>query len=549
MESRKAEALSARRARLAGWLIFAFFLSLYLLTARGRITVIDGLTRPQVTAQIVERGRLSLPSDWPHAWPGKKQGNLYSYYGLGQSLVGLPLYLIGRAGARLLPQSDPRIITELAYSFLNCFMAAALCAVFFSFCLQLGYSRQTAFSITLLLGLGTILWQHSKDSFEQPQEALLGLTGVMFAHRGLRLNRRGPLWWSGFFFGAGLLTRESAFFFFAPALIYLLAEGSRRRKASSAEAAVGEAGGLGAGLAAAGACLGGAVVFLLVMGGYNALRSGSPFLGGYGMTGHFRQFSTPLLRGLAGLLISPGRGLLEYDPVLLLALIFPVSFSLFWQRTKALGALFLVIGMIYLLFYSRFRHWDGGLCWGPRYLLPIIPLALLPFAEVIERPSLLRGRTTLPGSTLPVRKVIVWLVVGISVVIQLSSVLVDHKIWFHEVAMRNQQGARIALNSNPINSPLLRQWQSLGRVLGLTRWEVPVAYLPQREEFCTGIDLWWLCWPAKNAERFRLAAAIILALSAMLFACFAAANQASPQTPANDKEAGTLSGDEDEPRP
>ncbi len=153
----------------AAWLVFAFFLCLYLLTARGRITVIDGLTRYEVTAQIVERGRLSLPTDWPHGLPGKQPGTFYSYYGLGQSLAGLPLYLLGRAAAGFMPQADPQVITELAYSFLNAFMAAGLCAVFFAFCLQLGYSTRTSILLTVALGLGTILWQHSKDSFEHPQ--------------------------------------------------------------------------------------------------------------------------------------------------------------------------------------------------------------------------------------------------------------------------------------------------------------------------------------------------------------------------------------------
>jgi len=373
-------------------------------------------------------------------------------------------------------------------------MAAGLCAVFFALCLQLGYARATALKLTLLLGFGTLLWAHSKDTFEHPQEAFFGLAGLLFAYRALKEERRRLYFIAGLCFGAALLTRESAIFFFLPTLIYLLAK-SRHFPMKA--------------LAAGGLCLLGVLPFALTMAWYNLARAGSPFIEGHQATGHFALFDCPLTRGLAGLLISPGKGLFEYNPVLLLLVIFPSCLLFFWRKRRGISLLFACISLCYLLLYARFRYWDGGLCWGPRYLLPIIPLLLLPLGEIFP-----------PGkSASRVRKAVVALLVGISVLIQLSSVLVDHQIWFYEAAMRNSRGENIAINSNPRNSPLLHQWLSLERVL--TGKELPE--LDRRiidnpsQDFCTGIDFWWLSPPPALGKAFSLGGAGLLALLLILF--------------------------------
>jgi hypothetical protein len=33
--------------------------------------------------------------------------------------------------------------------------------------------------------------------------------------------------------------------------------------------------------------------------------------------------------------------------------------------------------------YSIYAHWDGGICWGPRYVVPVLPLLLLPAGELL----------------------------------------------------------------------------------------------------------------------------------------------------------------------
>ncbi|MEM7127962.1 MAG: hypothetical protein AAF702_16630 [Chloroflexota bacterium] len=79
--------------------------------------------------------------------------------------------------------------------------------------------------------------------------------------------------------------------------------------------------------------------------------------------------------GLVGLLLSPGKGLLLVSPPVILGL---WGICVLWRRypqdTLALGGLIVT----FIVIYSTRRGWHGGACWGPRYLLPVLPL-MMPF--------------------------------------------------------------------------------------------------------------------------------------------------------------------------
>ena len=60
------------------------------------------------------------------------------------------------------------------------------------------------------------------------------------------------------------------------------------------------------------------LVAILLVGAYNAVRFGSPAETGYGETA--QAFTTPLYIGLYGLLLSPGKSVFLYAPILLAAI-------------------------------------------------------------------------------------------------------------------------------------------------------------------------------------------------------------------------------------
>lgn len=99
---------------------------------------------------------------------------------------------------------------------------------------------------------------------------------------------------------------------------------------------------------------------------YNEMRFGHVFM--FGQPWSFRLEAIP--EGMAGLLLSPGRGLIWYCPTMLLAGV------AFWKAKKSnwLNALLPVaIFAGYLLLHSLWTFWSGGWSWGPRFLLPAIP--------------------------------------------------------------------------------------------------------------------------------------------------------------------------------
>jgi len=75
--------------------------------------------------------------------------------------------------------------------------------------------------------------------------------------------------------------------------------------------------------------------------------------------------------GLAGLLWSPARGLIWWFPALLLA---PVGFVVLWRFHRRLAASIGLASIALFLSSGFWSVWWGGLDWGPRLMLPGIPV-------------------------------------------------------------------------------------------------------------------------------------------------------------------------------
>ncbi|MBN2304856.1 MAG: hypothetical protein JXQ72_10285, partial [Anaerolineae bacterium] len=104
---------------------------------------------------------------------------------------------------------------------------------------------------------------------------------------------------------------------------------------------------------------------------FNAQRFDDPLRFGYTGEG----FTTPPWKGLIGLLVSPGRGIFVYAPPLILSVILWPRF----RRTAPALAWFLAGSWaVALAFYGTWWAWHGGWCWGPRFLVPLLPLSCLP---------------------------------------------------------------------------------------------------------------------------------------------------------------------------
>jgi hypothetical protein len=124
---------------------------------------------------------------------------------------------------------------------------------------------------------------------------------------------------------------------------------------------------------------------------WNAHRFGDAFQLGYDwketIKGEPRPFGGSLLRGLAVLLVSPGKSIFLWAPCLLLAL-------KHMKEDRAIA----IAGAFGLLVFAKYMFPEGGYCHGPRHLVPILPLLLLPAARGFSRPALIA--TVILGASL-----------------------------------------------------------------------------------------------------------------------------------------------------
>jgi hypothetical protein len=89
----------------------------------------------------------------------------------------------------------------------------------------------------------------------------------------------------------------------------------------------------------------------------------------------------PLGAGLLSLLVSSGKGLLWYAPPVALAFVGVAPFV----RQHGVGAFLpLAASATYLLVFSSKGNWHGG-GWGPRYVVPMVPFALIASLPVLTR--------------------------------------------------------------------------------------------------------------------------------------------------------------------
>ena len=93
-----------------------------------------------------------------------------------------------------------------------------------------------------------------------------------------------------------------------------------------------------------------------------------------------------LAGGMAGFFFRWDKGLIFYAPALILALACWPRFV----RTAGATAWVLLGGIVpYFLLMSLWKEWHGGYCYGPRLILPLLPLA---FAALVTAPACLAAR-------------------------------------------------------------------------------------------------------------------------------------------------------------
>lgn len=331
-------------------LLFTVIVSVY---ALGGPTFLgyDGEIMYRVTESVGLRHSLQITDPLAHA------NEPYSWYGLGVSLLLLPLFGLGRLllhnGASLISLYEPSV-TALTAVALHSLLRA------------LGCAWRRSLILALSFAFGTMAWHYAGFLFSEPLVSLALTVALLALLRFRASGRRRWLAAAGVALAVALLARwDSLVLVVLPVTIYAAYQ-VWARPAHFQERSYR--------LLAYGIPIAGALVVNLM---YNAVRYGSPWSFGY--TPHL---TTPLLKGLYGLLLSPGAGLFVYVPLAALALL---GFPNLWRVRRAEAALIVALVMPRLLLYAQWTNWQGGATWGPRFLLPVVPLLLITIAFLPQR--------------------------------------------------------------------------------------------------------------------------------------------------------------------
>lgn len=356
--------------------ITLLLLALYLLSSSLRIDSGDGERMYRVSYSLVSGQGVAIPvelvnEDFIGPWGeltsaevlqggdgyGKWgiDGRYYAKYGIGWSLVAVPFCALGRLVA-LVPGVTEGFATRVAVSLLNPLLTA-LAGMSFFYLARYFYSSYVSLILAILYSLGTIAWYYAKSTFSEPLVTLLLMVAIYAVKRDKFIV-------TGLALGGMVVTRQMALL---PAMV-VIGWVIIRGRVSWWKNLVRPVVELSLPL----------VIGQVVVWSYNAYRFGSIFEYGYRRV----RWDTPLFLGIYSQLLSPGKGLFVFMPILFLGVVGAPSL---YKKYRSWIGLSLALVISQLVPYALYGDWAGGGGWGARFLLPIVPYILLPGGELIRR--------------------------------------------------------------------------------------------------------------------------------------------------------------------
>ncbi len=330
--------------------------------------VIDGRIMVRTAVSMVTLGEIGIARGQA-VGIDRPGGDSVSRYGLGPSLTLTFPVLFARAFERGIGPSASQTLFVLHQIF--CLLGAAAGAG--ALASVWGGGERAAFRAALAAVLGSPLWAYAGADFAEPLFAALIAAAFAAASAAARpgaSSRRalGLSTAAGAAAGFALLSK-SLFVVVLPLVLVLLVAGGA------------EAGRLRRAIAAFVGWLPLAALWLA----FEIIRFGRPF-GGYAG----ERFSHPALDGLWRLTVGPNKGLLFYFPLVVLSVAGLVALS---KKNPAAAATSAVFTGVLLVATAAWWAWDGTFGWGPRLLLPAIPLlaALAALGAERFRPSVFRA--------------------------------------------------------------------------------------------------------------------------------------------------------------
>jgi hypothetical protein len=526
-------------------MVGCFLLLLYLLTFTGTVggKNSDGRAMYMVTESLVDRQQVSIVPSWSGetlvtpGWrplplptgvcatePGvdgigeRPNGPFYTKYGIGQSLLAAPLYALGVVISRIfplvahgVPGIDQTEVREFVTSLYGSIVTALTATLLAALALRLGWSRPIALTLALLFGLATPAWAYTTTFFSEPTLGLC-LTGAVAA---LLWSENGPTLLAGGvaggWLGVALLTHVADSALYGAVLAAFMVWDARRR-------------GIWQSLAAFAAPV---AVMLILVAWYNQARFGGILATGYGIVGDHHDLHPPhtprgLWEGVYGLLLSPGKGIFLYAPILFAS---AWAWPGFARRFR--GGAWLCLGLVIMAVVGHANTlivWLGGWAWGPRFMVPILPVALLPLGAWLAEGGRVVWRLT-------------WALGVLGAIIQFPAVVLNYSAYIYYVRSEAPGNciwtAEDMYKWHPRYSPLIGQWQRLFDSSTYRQAARPVAAQITSGRYTAAPQAWWRLLTDQGVSAWVPASIVVLiaAVALMLLAALIRMSRISAALP------------------
>ena len=393
-----------------------------LVVQSGELGTSDTTHRLQTTHSFWTSEEPVDPRDYPEFGIHGREGKLYAWYGIGQSLVMLPADILGTYVENWSIfdgyAADPRprsIVVSYSTNILVCLLTVLVC---FRLLGQLRFTTNERIAGVFALLFCTTFLHYTQNMMENNYILLLTLTGFSFQYDWLRTGNRRALLVGSAALGLNLLTRLTtgldllavAFFL---ALVSWFSEkpGGRLRRRFWPYAKI---------------AFPVYTMFFALDRAYQYYRFGSFFNTYIQLYGQEQKmlkpdlpvafpFETPFHVGFLGALFAPEKSIFLFDPLLVLMLLLAaVAWKRFQPEIRAYVIACTALLFAYISLYAKFTDWAGDFAWGDRYASTCVQIAAF-----VSVPLLMRHRAEVSKA--------VWTVgltlVALSVVVQAASVM------------------------------------------------------------------------------------------------------------------------------
>jgi hypothetical protein len=398
----------------------------------GELGTADTMHRLQTTHWLWTSQPQVFPNEYPEFGLPGRGGKIYSWYGIGQSLLMLPADVVATwvASWKVFAgyQDDPAVRSILVSYSTNILLNVLTALIAFRFLRQLGFAvRESAWGVLALLFCTTHL-HYTQNLQENNYILLLTFAGFSYQYEWLRTGSGRALWLGSGALGLNLLTRVTTVLDIVAAGLFVLillwrSGGASKTRTQSTvgipdshpsnttKGGAPSAEGWGSRLLAYGKV---AVPVYIVFGLLERLYSWYRF-------GSFTQtyipifarvsreqdptlpanfpWSTPFHEGFLGALFKPEKSIFLFDPLLVLALILIV---VFWKRMNAEISAYAIASIVllvsYISFYARYTYWAGDFAWGDRYVSSAVEMVAMLSVPLLLKFGVSLGRWAWSGA-------------------------------------------------------------------------------------------------------------------------------------------------------